>query len=214
MKPSICTASGIEFDLADPKPEQVRVTDIAHALAHKPRFGGHTSYAIGEDFAGLGSAHGRTMTFYSVAQHSCWVHDQLYGQERAYGLLHDAAEAYLCDLPAPAKQLCPDFCRVENNILRAVYIEFGLSPGAVSKKPLGVAYFDDLAWRAERRKFMPHADWWPAEKDAPAVAEPWKPRDAYIAFMSRFHNLVHAGYVTDRRLLTERAVNAEGIAHA
>jgi hypothetical protein len=212
MKPSICTASGIEFDLADPKPEQVRITDIAHALAHKPRFGGHTSIELPPPKRAAGDPPPpakRQMAFYSVAQHCCWVHDQLHGQERAYGLLHDAAEAYLCDLPAPAKQLCPDFVQVEHSILRAIYRAFALDPDCAHNKPLGVAYFDDVAWRAERRKFMPEAEWWPSEKDVPAVHEPWKPRDAYLAFMGRFDELLLPGHVSVSSFST-----SEGIAHA
>ena len=209
MKPSICTASGIEFDLADPKPEQVRITDIAHALAHKPRFGGHTSLAR--------PGASREMAFYSVAQHCCWVHDQLRGKERAYGLLHDAAEAYLCDLPAPAKLLCPDFVQVEYHILRAVYRAFALEPDCANIKPAGVAYFDDLAWRAERRELMPPADWWPAEADTPEIHVPWEPHEACRGFLARFDSLVVLGHVKPN--LSAAPVSAdgystsEGIAH-
>lgn len=72
------------------RPEDIDIRDIAHALAHTCRFGGHCR------------------VFYSVAEHSIrvakWLADS--GQDTTTilcGLLHDAAEAYLVDLPTPLK---------------------------------------------------------------------------------------------------------------
>jgi 5'-deoxynucleotidase YfbR-like HD superfamily hydrolase len=86
----IRTISGDLVAPLDLLPAEVRVEDIAHALARMPRFAGHTS------------------GFLSVADHSIRVANLL---ERAghdakiclTGLLHDASEAYLMDLPAPVK---------------------------------------------------------------------------------------------------------------
>src|ERR1035437_5720974 len=56
----IGTFSGLRFWPLDPNPEKILIADIAHALAHQCRFGGHAS------------------KFYSVAEHSvhvsrlCW----------------------------------------------------------------------------------------------------------------------------------------------
>lgn len=87
----IRTFTGIEFYLDDPKPEMVKIEDVAHALSNLCRFTGHTA------------------PFYSVAQHSVWVADCLILWDaprhvvRA-GLLHDAAEAYYGDLSSPLKR--------------------------------------------------------------------------------------------------------------
>lgn len=51
----IRTVSGQYVDLADPDPDTILITDIAHALSQLPRFGGHLP------------------RFYSVAQHSMMV---------------------------------------------------------------------------------------------------------------------------------------------
>ena len=53
----ILTYSGIEFWPLDPRPEDVRIEDIAHALSMQCRFAGHCD------------------RFYSVAEHSIRVAD-------------------------------------------------------------------------------------------------------------------------------------------
>ena len=68
----------------------VCLDDVAHALAYSSRYNGH----------------GRE--FYSIAQHSVLVSQLLekQGQSRrtqAWGLMHDAAEAYLGDVVTPLK---------------------------------------------------------------------------------------------------------------
>jgi hypothetical protein len=95
------TFSGIAFDLDPPNPGSVRLIDIAHGLAHQCRFAG------------------QCLKFYSIAQHSVLVSQIV---EKAIGalpcnkltaaqkaghvlsaLLHDAGEAYTCDVPNPVK---------------------------------------------------------------------------------------------------------------
>lgn len=94
------TVSGIPFDLLDPKPDMVRVEDIAHALSRIARFNGHT--------------HSEP---YSVAHHSMLVADLLasWGAPPAIvreGLLHDAAEAYYGDIVSPLKRaMVAGICR-------------------------------------------------------------------------------------------------------
>jgi len=87
--------------------------DIAHALAHLCRF------------------NGQCRTFYSVAQHCCLVADYLHSQTSdldvvRWGLLHDAAEAYIGDMPSPLKAFVPQFQSMENNILDAIAKRFSL----------------------------------------------------------------------------------------
>jgi len=42
------------------------------------------------------------------------------------GLLHDAVEAYLCDIPAPFKQLLPEYTTLEQSLDRQLRRKFGL----------------------------------------------------------------------------------------
>lgn len=51
MKPVIQTYSGVFFDLLNPRPEDVRIEDIAHALSLIARYNGHTKglYCVGPE---------------------------------------------------------------------------------------------------------------------------------------------------------------------
>ena len=109
------TFTGKRFYLIDPRPEEVSMTDIAHALSQLCRFTGHTR------------------RFYSVAEHCCRMYDQTDGWDtplRDWALMHDAAEAYVGDMNRPLKRGCGPvgdrFREVEENILRAVAERFGL----------------------------------------------------------------------------------------
>ncbi len=85
----IQTFTGRKFSPLAPRPEDVDIRDIAHALAMKCRFNGHCS------------------PFYSVAEHSVrvsWLLEQQGKREALWGLMHDAAEAYLPDLGGPIKK--------------------------------------------------------------------------------------------------------------
>ena len=89
------TYTGKKFYLFDPEPESICIEDIAHALSMKCRFGGHSTQ------------------FYSVAQHSILVSLCLEirgasDREQSdmlplFGLLHDAAEAYIPDFIGTVK---------------------------------------------------------------------------------------------------------------
>jgi hypothetical protein len=105
------TYTGVGFDLFDPDPADVRLADVAAGLAHTCRFGGHCR------------------RFYSVARHSLLVSRELDGRRRqTLGLLHDAAEAYVGDVPRPLKAEVSSFDRVEAAVLDAVWRAFDVDP--------------------------------------------------------------------------------------
>ena len=104
------TYTGERFTPFDPDPERVHLADIAAGLAHTCRFGGHCS------------------RFYSVAQHSLHVSREVSGTRlQLIGLFHDAAEAYLGDVPRPIKAQLEGFAEAERSILSAVWEAFELS---------------------------------------------------------------------------------------
>lgn len=85
MEPWILTYTGRKFWPLEPKAEDVCIEDIAHALSNICRYGGHSKH------------------FYSVAQHS-WLVSYLVHEDNAlWGLMHDAAEAYIGDMVSPLK---------------------------------------------------------------------------------------------------------------
>jgi len=77
--------SGGTFDILNPRAEDVRIEDIAHALSQQCRFTGHTK------------------TFYSVAQHSVLASTLVAAPDELWALLHDASEAYMGDMNRPLK---------------------------------------------------------------------------------------------------------------
>ncbi len=79
--------SGVAFNFADPQPDMIRLDDIVHTLARTNRWGGNIEPVS-----------------YSVAQHSLVTAQAVKRpQSRPYALLHDAAEAFIGDLPTPFK---------------------------------------------------------------------------------------------------------------
>ena len=113
----IGTATGGCFHVLDPRPEEVRMDDVAHHLAHIGRYTGACSY------------------FWSVAAHCLEVSRRVEEDggstyEQLCGLLHDASEAYLVDIPRPFK---PDvsidgytYRMIEDRVQRAIFTACGL----------------------------------------------------------------------------------------
>src|SRR5208282_6622849 len=88
----IRTFSGGRFYVLEPRVEDVRIEDIAHALSMQCRFTGHVR------------------EFYSVAEHSVWVSRYSHREDALWGLLHDASESYIGDMSTPLK-LQPEMSR-------------------------------------------------------------------------------------------------------
>ena len=136
----ILTYTGRQFCLGDPRPEDVDIEDIAHALSLICRFTGHC------------------LRFYSVAEHSLLVVRNLPKKCQAWGLLHDAAEAYVNDLARPLKTSArlSDYRLIEDRILYVVLGRFGLQPRGLPGAwiPPEVKQADLRALATERRDLM------------------------------------------------------------
>ena len=103
----IRTFSGIEINIFEPKPEQINIEDIAHALSNQCRFSGHVA------------------RFYSVAEHSLHVAMKVEHKHALAALLHDASEAYIVDLPTPIKIVMPEYINIEDRIMKVIAEKFG-----------------------------------------------------------------------------------------
>jgi hypothetical protein len=132
----------------------------------------------------------------SVGQHSLIVSQLLednYGPEMAlYGLLHDASEAYLIDVPRPIKHsldMAP-YREAESRMERVICERFDLS----YPMPSEVKWADRVALRNEQRDLMPppRQEW-----EDPRIADVWldrilpmRPEDVRGDFLARFNGLM------------------------
>jgi 5'-deoxynucleotidase YfbR-like HD superfamily hydrolase len=185
MKPDerewIQTYSGRQFFPLNPNPADIAVEDIAHSLSHLCRFAGHCR------------------VFYSVAEHSVRVsqlaerfaHESVRWYIALWGLLHDASEAYLIDLPRPLKrseEIGPGYRNAETRLMEAVCRRFDLRP----QEPLEVKSADQILLMTERRDLLGQPpSLWQEDKcehisPLPEKIEPWSSRDARDVFLTRF----------------------------
>ena len=188
--PSIRTYSGRRFYLLDPRPEDILIEDIAHALSMVCRFTGHVE------------------RFYSVADHCVRVSRLLMERSlpvhlQLIGLLHDATEAYVGDMIHPLKGLLPDYSVIEDRILEVILRKYGLP---ILYIPPVIAHIDrELCWYEMRDlihggpfepgSFIPmHEEltgriWEPLEY--PEIV-PWPQREAEDMYLGTFDVLMRA----------------------
>jgi hypothetical protein len=105
----IRTFTGRYIDPFNPKPDDIDIQDIAHALAHQCRFAGHTK------------------RFFSVAEHSINVMGSVSDEHRLAALLHDASEAYLLDIPTPIKNQLPGYREAEDRLMAVIAKKYGFA---------------------------------------------------------------------------------------
>jgi hypothetical protein len=167
----IQTYMGRAFWPLDPKVEEIDIVEIAHALSNTCRFGGHTS------------------TFYSVAQHSVMVSRIVPPADAKWGLLHDAAEAYIGDMLRPLKHnpTGRHFRGIEARIMRCVCDCFDLP----YRQPESVSDADLRLLATEKRDLMAQApqSWKLAAEPIPQEITPWVPRVAKENFLNRADEL-------------------------
>lgn len=175
--PYLQTVSGKWVNPLDPDPEQFDIEDIALALGNLCRFGGHCR------------------TFYSVAQHSVIVAQLV--EERGgdlddvfAALMHDAAEAYLGDMPHPLKHRSPlgaAFKEAEDHLEEALRAHFAIKPDVPEIKRA-----DRALLATERRAFSAERWSWPELEGVDALElelDAWAPADAARAFLERYREL-------------------------
>lgn len=120
------TVTGRFVDVMNPTPDMIAFEDIAWSLSRQARFNGHTISTIP----------------YSVAQHSVMVAKRVekfrHRDLMLAALLHDAAEAYISDIPSPIKNIPgvrESIKTVETKLLQVIFAS------------LEVEYPDDVYWR-------------------------------------------------------------------
>ena len=164
------THSGQFFLPGDPQESAIEIEDIAHALSHICRFTGHIK------------------KFYSVAEHSYWVSCLVPPEYQLAALLHDAAEAYIGDIPSGEKNMLqPKIGEIEHNILSVIYKKFGVNYTPI---PEPVKYADFVMLLTEKEQLFEHNLFWYPEQDTHAHNDVkvvcLEPERACRLFMSRF----------------------------
>lgn len=179
----LCTHSGTSFYPLDPRPDEIHIEDIAHALSMLCRFGGHCS------------------TFYSVAEHSVRVARQFMVRTRfrddgtgpgtpdgcLAALLHDASEAYIIDVPRPLKPYLGDYKVHEAQLQQAIFKRFG----ALDCHHAAIKTCDLILLATEKRDLMPatSAEWAPLPSPLSEPIVPWTQEKAKQMFLGAFERL-------------------------
>ena len=171
------TFTGQPYWPCDPRPEEVRIVDIAHHLSMLCRYTGAVK------------------RFYSVAEHCVLVSYLVPPEHALVGLLHDAPEAYLGDINRPVKHGpgLEGFRELEHRNWLAVADRFGLP----HELPHEVEMADNGVCLIERELLFPPADGWNEEWQAvtphPRIGDvavhALSPEHAEIVFLDRFYEV-------------------------
>jgi len=172
----IPTYTGKQFDFTCPDPETICIEDIAHHLSLTHRWRGATEEGM------------------SVAQHSVVVATMMERSGYSHldqlgGLMHDASEAYLGDVPSPLKAKLPDYKAYETLVQNAICDRFGIP----RTPPECLHRYDVESYRWEARDLLPPTH---GMQPPSATARPhltcWTPKAAEHVFLERFGFLMEA----------------------
>lgn len=182
---AIRTYSGKTLDFLTLRADAICLTDIAHALAHVPRYCGHTTVP------------------YSVAQHCVLMARMVEpGPLRAALLLHDATEAYMQDIPSPLKALLPNYQRIEAALWSVIAERFGVDRSLEAQ----VHHLDRVMLSTEMHAMF--TDNLPEGLPPPAigvdVSPIWGCVHARASFLREAGQLVDQGWLkTDEKLFSD-----------
>jgi 5'-deoxynucleotidase YfbR-like HD superfamily hydrolase len=142
----IDTASGMRLDLDNPRPEDIRIEDVAGGLSKVCRFGA------------------QPLEYYSVAQHALLVRRLVveagHPELALVALHHDSHEAYLCDIPSPLKRkirkatpVYKDACKTLDRVIAEA---FGFEwPEQGSPEQRAIKHADRQALLMEATRLLP-----------------------------------------------------------
>jgi hypothetical protein len=163
------TYTGVMFWPIDPRPEEVRIDDIAHHLSLLCRYNGACA------------------VMYSVAQHSVLVSRIVPLEHALWGLMHDAAEAYVGDMVRPLKKMLPAYAEIEERVMRAIAKRFELP----WPEPPEIKIADDRVLMTEQRDLMgpSPAPWRDSGEPLEERISPWPSAQAEAEFLAWFRAL-------------------------
>jgi hypothetical protein len=165
------TFTARQFWPLDARPDEVHIEDIAHSLSLQCRYAGHCR------------------RFYSVAEHSVLIANWIWWHGSAAdalcGLLHDATEAYLVDMPRPVKRSMHEYRLHEAALWKVIAARYGLP----EVMPDVVHEADNRIIADELVNMAPMA--WHARHNDPLGVELqfWSPEEAEANFLATFEML-------------------------
>jgi hypothetical protein len=158
------TFTGKRFYILSPAEDMINIEDIAHSLSLLCRYNGHCKQ------------------FYSVAEHSIRVSELVPVGDRLAALLHDAAEAYLSDIPRPLKMYLKDIKSIEDRIQAMIHSAFGIKGNEAEIKKA-----DNILLATEARSLMVNTDdWYLSEEPLSIDIIPMESEIAESLFLFRF----------------------------
>ena len=173
----IQTFSGVEFYPLDPRPDEIRIEDIAHALSMLCRFTGHVR------------------RFYSVAEHSIRVCHLCPPRAKLCALLHDASEAYLTDLPRPVKRYSDIgtlYRQAEDRLMEQICAKFSLENPT---EPCVELADKAMLWIEAQTLMPPHPAWlkWKSFTNGqePPIKNTMSPAQAESEFLALYQEWRH-----------------------
>lgn len=167
----IQSASNTKIDFRHPDPDSFKIEDIALGLSRQPRYAGQGKF------------------FYSVAQHSIYVATQVRADIRIYGLLHDAHEAYMGDIPGPLKSILPEVNEIEYWMDKAIYKGLKLLPPS-HKEWCEVMDVDRGMLNAESPVLFDKEMW--RMEDSPDIQvriRPWSEQETIDMFLTYYNSI-------------------------
>jgi hypothetical protein len=159
----LLTHSLVVFDVLNPKPEDLRLIDIAHALSNLCRYGGHSP------------------EFYSVAQHAvlCSYFPGTPIQQLKF-LHHDDSEGLLVDMPRPIKKNLPQYVEIEERLQSIIFPWLGLE----------YPFTDDIHWVDNEMLKLEYKAFYGGEGERDPHFEFWSPKEAKIKYLNRHEELI------------------------
>ncbi len=161
------TFSGIRFYPLDPRPTEIKIVDIAHALSMQCRYAGHC------------------LRYYSTAEHSVHLTYFVKPENRLAAILHDGGETYLPDMVRPTKRSFPAYTAAEEVIRRMIFVMHGLDP----EMSADVVEVDDRICADEKAQNMSPCEWNHNPEPLGVKLQFWSPEEAEARFIARYAEL-------------------------
>jgi hypothetical protein len=171
------TGKGAQFWPLDPKPSEVIIKSIAHALGMMCRYNGHV------------------IEFYSVGEHSVhiarWILENGGTPDEAlWGLLHDAPESQgIADIIRPVKPFLQGYREVEDRVMNVVcdWAVLSHEMPAIVKEADNRILVDEMSQNME----APPMPWrLPDPRPLGVTLCFWPPKEAEAAFLRTYSAII------------------------